>query len=109
MATNAKKCREKLLLINRIKNKRLRDKMISLLMDDCMHKGIQEIILKSSENFENLPMSHRRKLARNERKLKAFLHSRYSAVNKRKIAKQVGGFWQALIPLGVSLVSSLIN
>lgn len=109
MIRNITRCKAKLLMIQQIKDRTMRNKMLNLLMDECLFKAVQELIIKCSNDFDKLRPKDRRALAKHERAMKSLLKTRYSRVNKKRITNQIGGFWPSLIPIGISLISELLR
>lgn len=109
MTRYSQQCKDKLKLISQVKDKKMRQKMLEVMMDDSLFKSIQEMIIRCSDNFENLSTKQKKDLVKNEKRMKSFLKSKYSKFNKRRIVNQVGGFWSALIPIGISLAAELLK
>lgn len=105
MSQNINKCKEKLLFISSVKDKRLRNKLINVLWDKCLFMAIKEIIINADNNRIPLSRAHRNGLMKYRKPLKAI--SQGKKVNINKFKNQLGGFWQMLIPAALSALQLL--
>lgn len=105
MSKNIDKCKEKLIFISSVKDKRLRTKLINLLWDKCMYMAIREIIVNADNNKIPLNRAQKNGLLKYRSPLRAI--SKGKKVNIKKFKTQLGGFWQMLIPAALSALQLL--
>lgn len=105
MSHNINKCKDKLLFISSVKDKKLRIKLINLLWDKCLYLAIREIIVNADKNKFVLNRTQRNELIKYRKPLKDIAQGKKVNINKFK--KQLGGFWQMIIPAALSALQLL--
>ena len=105
MSHNINKCKEKLIFISSVKDKKLRIKLINLLWDKCLYMAIREIIVNAVNDKISFTNSQTKSLMKYRRPFTAIAQGKKVNINKFK--NQLGGFWQMLIPAALSALQLL--
>jgi len=109
MSSNLQLCMEKLKIISKIRDVRLRKRILSEIADDCLYKALHEIAINTVNR--KVPLSRPAKISL--RKYKSHIQSLTRDTNNKKQRKrlvvQSGGFLPILIPAVASVLGSVLS
>ena len=108
MKENVLKRKDYLNLLATSKNKKRRDSLVNLASPEEI-RAITEIVKNCLVGNVPLHADCLSKMKRHRKKLRLISQRRYPVKRKKTLIKQTGGILSALIPLGVSALSSLIG
>ena len=109
MSSNLRMCMEKLKIIAKIRDSRLRKKILSEIADQCLYKALNEIAVNTVSR--KVPLNRATKISL--RKYKTHINSLARKTSNRRLQKklvvQSGGFLPVLIPAITSILGSILS
>ena len=114
MTDNLKKCMNKLIFLNSVKDEKLRKKIMQSISDDCLFDGIHEIAKNYHTRIKPKLSNKIKKLmkGKNEKNISKYLNKSAklkSKKSKKLLMVQSGGWLPLIIPTVASILTSLIK
>ena len=99
----------KLKIIARIRDLRMRKKILSEIADKCLYKALNEIAVNTVSKKVPLNRATKIKLRKYKTQIKALTRRTKSRRSQKKLVIQSGGFLPILIPAVASILGSIIS
>jgi hypothetical protein len=109
MSNNLQLCMEKLKIISKIKDPRLRKKILIEIADDCLYKALNEIAVNTISKKVPLNRATKTKLRKYKTHIKALASKTKNKRLQKKLVVQSGGFLPLLVPAVASILGSVLS
>jgi hypothetical protein len=100
---------EKLKIISKIKDSRLRKKILSELADDCIYKALHEIAINTVNKKVPLSTDVKKSLKKYKSHIQELTKRTSNRSKRKRLVVQSGGFLPLLIPAVASVLGSVLS
>ena len=110
MSMNLRECLNILKAIAKIKNARIRKEVLKNFEgEECIYNAIREIALNTRNGNIKMTQAQRKKLLPHKKFIKGCSEKAKTKSKRKRLVVQSGGFLPYLIPIALSLISTLKN
>lgn len=102
-------CFPKLNFIAKIKDPKLRKKLLASLADNCLFQALHEIAVNTVKGTVPLNKSQKRRLAKHKNVINKLAKIQSSKKRKLILIKQSGGFLPIILPAIATVLSTLLK
>lgn len=109
MSKNLNYCIEKLKLISKISDPKLRKKVLLNLYDECLYKALHEVAVNTVKSKVPLSTKQKKQLIKYKINIQKLACPTKIKNKRKRLVLQSGGFLPILIPAIASILTSLIT